>query len=216
MSEIHDLAAPFVLGALDAAELEAFESHLDSCDECPREIEELGEGLAAMAFDDVVPPPAPLRQKVMRSIEPRRRGAGVLVAIAAAVIAVLGGLAIFDTDPVDKILSAADAVSVPLLATDAYGTPAPELSQVVFSASEASAEVEFSGLAPPGATMTYQLWLIDEDGPVSAGTFTSGPDGAVAVLLDGVAVPGQVVGITEEPEGGSASPTGDVLFVAEI
>jgi anti-sigma-K factor RskA len=64
--------------------------------------------------------------------------------------------------------------------------------------------------------MTYQLWLIDESGPVPAGTFVPDSDGTAAVLLEGKAAPGQVVGITVEPSGGSPAPTGEVLFLADL
>ena len=63
------------------------------------------------------------------------------------------------------------------------------------------------GLDDPPSDHTYQVWLIDDDQPISAGTFD--PASGVGGLqtdhsLDGV----DGVAVTVEPEGGSPAPTG--------
>ena len=63
--------------------------------------------------------------------------------------------------------------------------------------------------------MTYEAWLIEGDVAVPAGVFAP-DDGAVDHRLAGTAVAGALVGITVEPEGGSPSPTGEVLFLGEL
>lgn len=228
MSEIHSDAAPYVLGALDAEEMAAFESHLDTCSECQAEIKLLGEALTMMAYADAEAPPPQVREKVLAAIEseessgvvelrPRRSLSRYLIpAVAAVVLLSWATVAIFGENPVDEVLAAPDAVDIELTATDAYTDQVPVLARVVFSDSENAAVVEFAGLPTPPANMTYQLWLLDDDGRGSAGTFRPDRNGAATVRLDAEARSGQTVGITQEPSGGSPAPTGDVLFFAEL
>ena len=72
--------------------------------------------------------------------------------------------------------------------------------------------------APDG--MAYELWLIDESGPVPMNVLDGADGGEIrdAIVMDGDSRPRQPVawGITLEPAAGSATPTGDILFVAEV
>jgi anti-sigma-K factor RskA len=76
------------------------------------------------------------------------------------------------------------------------------------------------GLRPPATGKLYQVWLAttDKDKPVSAGTFTVGPDGAAMVAIE-VPAPidgyGQVM-VTVEPAPGSQSPSNDVVLEATL
>lgn len=53
----------------------------------------------------------------------------------------------------------------------------------------------------------YQLWYINGEGAVPAGTFDSSGDGTVWRVLDGTMHAGDQVGVTVEPNGGSDQPT---------
>ncbi len=129
---------------------------------------------------------------------------------AVVLVAVLVGGVFERTDPVDEVLAAADATSSPLESEVVVGarvTFSPELGRAVFTATE---------LPEIAADETYELWLIDDDGPAPAGQFTPGVDGGVAALIDGEVMPGLVVGLTVEPAGGSPAPTGEVLLAGPI
>lgn len=67
---------------------------------------------------------------------------------------------------------------------------------------------------PPGRT--YQLWLIDETGPESAGLVAPNIDGRVTHLLAGDIAEAVAVGVTIEPDGGSAQPTTEPILAIEI
>lgn len=60
----------------------------------------------------------------------------------------------------------------------------------------------------------YQLWLITPAGPVSAGVFRPGPDGAARVQATYALPRGQLraVAVTEEPAGGLPAPSGTPLI----
>ena len=53
----------------------------------------------------------------------------------------------------------------------------------------------------------YQIWYINGEGAVSAGTFDSSGDGTAWRVLDGTMHAGDQVGVTVEPNGGSDQPT---------
>ena len=64
--EIRDLAAPFVLDALDAAEMGAIREHLATCAEPHPEFAELGSVLPVLAASvPMVEPPAALKSRIM-------------------------------------------------------------------------------------------------------------------------------------------------------
>ena len=228
MSDIHSNAAPYVLGALEGEDLTAFDRHLDTCSECQAEVEQLAEGLIAMAYADAENPPTSLRDDVLAAIasdqasgvvelRSRRSRAWYLIPAFAAIVALfVTAVAIFSDNPEDAILAAADAIEIEFTATDAYSGPLPDVAQVVFSDFQGAAVVVFAGLSETPANMTYQLWLIDGDDQASAGTFQPDRNGAAIIRLDGKASFGHIVGITQEPRGGSPAPTGNVLFFAEL
>jgi anti-sigma-K factor RskA len=79
-----------------------------------------------------------------------------------------------------------------------------------------SNELQRSAIVADGLTSlpgdrTYELWYIGEDGAVPAGTFDTTTDSAVTQVLKGEMSPGDVVGITVEPTGGSDQPTTDPI-----
>jgi anti-sigma-K factor RskA len=230
MMPMHDLLAPYLLGSLDPDEHEAFVGHLLECAQCQAELADLEGGLANLVDANAVAPPPGLRESVLASVsdgapahepevtrrESKRSWNSLVLGAAAVVVLFVGLLAILGPNSVDEIVDASDASVVALATSDAFqGTP-PPTAQVVFSADQEGAVVEIDGLAPPSGSNVYEMWLIGDDGPVPAGTFVPGTDGSVLVRMDGTAQPGLVVGITEEPSGGSAAPTGDVLFSAEL
>jgi anti-sigma-K factor RskA len=62
---------------------------------------------------------------------------------------------------------------------------------------------------------TYQLWLIDaSEQRISAGTFAPRPDGRAIVQAQYRLPPDALamVAVTEEPEGGVAQPTGEIVI----
>jgi anti-sigma-K factor RskA len=228
MNEFEELAAPYVLGALEPEERSRFEAHLLECTECTALVNDLASGVIALDHALAVDPPAGLRTRVLDGIRavsdsavvelvPRRRPLWRLAWIAAAVLVVLlGGLTLFNPNPLDQLLAAADARTVELSVHEAFVAEPPQQAQVVFSASEEAAAVEFSGLASPEEGDTYQLWFVGEGGPVPAGVFVPDESGEATVLLRGEARSGLLVAITQEPAGGLPAPSGEVLFSAEL
>ncbi|HJU82118.1 MAG TPA: anti-sigma factor [Acidimicrobiia bacterium] len=228
MNEFEEFAAPYLLGALEPEERRRFEAHLLECSECTALVNDLAQGVIALDHALAVEPPAGLRTRVLDGIKsvsetsvvelaPRRRPLWRLAWIAAAVLVVLlGGLTLFNPNPLDQLMAAADARTVELAVHEAFAAPPPQQAQVVFSESEEAAAVEFRGLASPEEGNTYQLWLIGEGDPAPAGVFVPDETGEATALLQGEARSGLLVAITQEPAGGLPAPSGEVLFSAEL
>jgi anti-sigma-K factor RskA len=224
MSEIHDLAAFYVVGALDRAERARYEAHLEGCEVCHDELRRLSSGVETLARSVAEPAPQKLRERVYSQIEstvaaersasvvPLRRRWHVWLGAAAAVVVVVIGVATGNRagDPVDRILAAEDLVSVDVDAVSA-GTAtfrySDDLDQGVFSSSQFASVAEGE---------TYELWLIGPQGPQPAGLFTPDADGEVEFVVIGPIDPGTTLGLTIEPAGGSDQPTGDVLAAVEL
>jgi len=105
---------------------------------------------------------------------------------------------------VSDVLAAPDLVRYNIAGTG----PAAISGQVLWSRSRG---VVFSGLRlpPPPAGTTYQLWLLTDGLPATAGTFNPEPNGRVTFTADSPRVPRPVVGaaLTLEPAGGSQTPS---------
>lgn len=142
--------------------------------------------------------------------------------LAAASVAVLAGAGAFGgvmlaernaqlamEQDVMMVASAPDAQSMDL----DLGT-----SHLVVSDRMASVVAMGEDCPQPKDGMTYQLWVVMEDGSKHAGpTFTPEADGSFMALMDGMAMAG-VTGfvVTEEPSGGSDAPTGDMVAGVEL
>jgi anti-sigma-K factor RskA len=76
---------------------------------------------------------------------------------------------------------------------------------VIFSGQQQLALVTATGMTSPTAGHVYQLWVLSGTGARSAGLLTPADQGT-PVLTSGIK-PGDQIGITVEPAGGTASPT---------
>lgn len=232
-ADLHHLAAPYALDALDEDETRAFEDFYPDCPTCTADVAEFRETTARLAASVATEPPAAVRERVFAEIAnvrqiapsvpagvvdlaerkrrnlPRKR---ILAFAAAAVVAVAGFLAglqiaSVERDNPDELLLAGDARTTALVGDAGVAT-------VVWSASQDRGVLVADGLAEPGEGKSYELWLIDSQGPNPTGLFK--PDGGsvrVAVDLDGRSP--AAWGITIEPETGSDTPTGEILLVGE-
>ncbi|WP_205324650.1 anti-sigma factor domain-containing protein [Glycomyces sp. YM15] len=83
---------------------------------------------------------------------------------------------------------------------------------VVASESLDDAVVVVSGLAAVDDDRSYQVWLVDEGGQESAGVMDAG-DSSATMLIEGLGDT-DLIGVTEEPAGGSTTPT--LPMVADV
>jgi len=225
VTDSHDLAAAHVLDAIAGDELSAYKKHLASCASCQREVLEMREAVGSMALALAVTPPSDLRSKIVQSLPAstqtspqRRRPRWAWVAAAAAFgLAVVFGAFLATTtaklteaEQIANVYAASDANVVPIVSS--------QIGPGRFTYSVVKAQGVFVGwsMPQPASDHIYQFWLIGSDGPIPSGTFTPEADGSVSALVEGGVHPGLVLGITEEPTGGSEQPTGDVLLATDL
>lgn len=66
--DLHSLAAPYALHALEPAERVRFEKHVRKCGLCDAEVRALSEDAVRLAWSAAVPPPAALRDRVLTAV----------------------------------------------------------------------------------------------------------------------------------------------------
>lgn len=108
----HDWAGAYVLGALSSDDRIAFELHLETCDQCTRDVLELSALpglLAGVEEADLDGPPTAVRDRVIaaaaggtesRRLARSRRRWRLGAALAAIAAAVLAAVLVFQDDPV--------------------------------------------------------------------------------------------------------------------
>ena len=137
------------------------------------------------------------------------RLAAALAAACLVVVVALGITQVMTRHQLDGARTASAAISRVVTAPDARietdRTGAGGTVTVVVSSDQQAAVVSARGMRSLPPAQTYQLWVIGPHGARSAGLL-SGTGRAGPVLASGVE-PGDRIGITVEPAGGTSSPT---------
>ncbi|EFV92307.1 hypothetical protein ES5_06657 [Dietzia cinnamea P4] len=166
-----------------------------------------------------------------RERERRRPGPLTFLAVAAAAVVLLvGGVTIgriTDGSGSDDLPTAAPpSGTMPgqvtsLLAAEDLAVVRGQVggtgtATVLASKSADMAVISMTDLPAPPEGRAYQLWLMGDHEPISAGTMESGEVGpSPSAQIEGIRNSEQI-GITEEPAGGSPAPTGQVLLALDI
>lgn len=204
----------YVLGVLEPEEAAAFEAHLAGCQECRRDLEELG---SVPAFLEQAAPavhvPPGLRDRTFAGIEaaarPRRRTVELRKVVAAAAAVLLIG---FGTAVVRESTRPAPAAAQVVELTAPAGGTARAVATVRSTTTGGVIEMEVEGLAPPPAGSFFECWLVAAEGDsvdrpnrVSVGTFTVDGEGRATVRWDFTADVARFprMGITVEPDDGN-------------
>lgn len=229
--EIRDSLPGYALHALAPDELRDVEAHLATCAECRRELAVFAEAAAPLAAGFAqAEPPAALRGRVLDAIQPRRRTGGrgpgwmVALAAAAAVIVVLGGIALSLEQRLTALTARVESE------TQALALLADPASRVVTLSGPAAASVRFvfdpttgrgaliaTGLRDPGPDLVYQVWLVAGSTPRSAGVFRPASGTPVIVVVGADFPRYQAVAISvERGPNGAARPSAAPILVGRL
>jgi len=229
--EYKDLVAAYVLGAIPPEELAEAAHHIASCTTCLEEAKSHSDVIDELALTiDPAPLPAGFADGVLalaqrrepapsetpepagaqvRPFRPFRRPAlsGILAAAAAVIIGVLGAGfldARSDLQRSRQVISALTAErGLALTGTGgSEGHMVPTENGALFAA---------VGLPEPPAGRTYQLWALQNEGPLSLGTFGV-EDGEAVVRIEDPVEGVDGMAVTVEPEGGSEQPSTDPVM----
>jgi anti-sigma-K factor RskA len=187
----HALVGPYVLDALETAERDRFERHLGHCRDCETEVRGLTATATALGMAVAADPPPRLKHAVL----------GAIAALSSAQA---------DNAAIAALMSAPDARTTSV-ATSAGGT-----ATVVSSLREAAIVFTSFGLRALPATEVYELWFIGRDGARPAGLVPAESNGGTSPVLASGLVPGDKVGVTIEPAGGTAAPTTTPIVVMAL
>jgi anti-sigma-K factor RskA len=213
-----DSVGAWLLGALPEDEATAFRRHLEQCPICQEDAAGLQVAVDALpASAEPRTPPAALKERIMAEVEPEARPARATAtpprkrrswfAGAAWRPALAAGLA---------------ALVLGFVGAQVIGGGTDTITAQVSGGGSAHLEIDdghgrlvASRLPDPPNGRVYQVWL-DKGGPAPVPTdvlFTTSRDGSASAdvpSLDGV----KRVMVTDEPSGGSRTPTGKVLLTA--
>jgi anti-sigma-K factor RskA len=237
--DLHVLTGSYALDAVSDVERAEFERHLQHCPTCEAEVRGLRETAARLALACAMTPPARMERRVLaaayqtrqlpplsadrpRRTLPRRRAVPrralprrLAVVAAAASVAAAAALGITQLSAQHQLDQArATAIARVVTAPDAHvetaRTSAGGSVTVVTSAALREAVVSASGMASLPSSRVYQVWVMSPSGARSAGLIHG------SSLLASAVRPGDRIGITVEPAGGTARPTTTPVAVLPV
>lgn len=221
-SELLELVASYALDAVSDDERADIDRRVQAA---PAEVsaafnEELRairEMMAILSNLTVLEPPRALRERILSAIEPpsRRRNrwrTAIVAAAAAVMIAVAGfgaGIALRPAAPppsvAEQVFTAADVRSVSTV------VPAGGTATVVYSRERDAAVLVLSSVQPPATDAVYQMWLLDNGKPRSAGILEAGAVGPSTTDVVRDLGAASTLAFTVEPGSGSEQPTGEIF-----
>jgi anti-sigma-K factor RskA len=239
---VDELLALYALGGLEPDELEIVTAHLAGCAACRAEAERILSLVAAVAAVAPARAPDPrLRARVLSRAgivsrsQPqtapltrpapasrRRLWPAWLATSAALVLVGLLGWNLYLTNQVAELRGqvqdtrdAVALVSSPTsqeVALQGQGNFATAAGSAYIDQQSHSVVLIVEHLPPLPVDKTYQAWIITDQGPQSAGLFQVGDTGWGMNWLEKRYAPGGAIGVSLEPQGGSAKPTQVVLL----
>lgn len=238
--DMHTFTGVYALDALDNAERERFERHLHRCQACAGEVRGLRETATMLAVAVARQPPPALRERVLAAVartrqlppvgeqqprpEPRpvwrTRLAVAMAAVCLVAALVLGITQIATQHQLDRAQARNRAVAALLAAPDARimtkATAAGGTVAIVVSRQQHKMIVTAAGLPPLPSAKVYELWLIGSVKIRPAGLLPAPAAGRAGPVLVPELLPGDRLGLTVEPAGGSAQPTTKPILVAPL
>jgi anti-sigma-K factor RskA len=239
--ELKSLIAPYVLGAVSPEELEEVRAHIISCEECMAEADDYAGVVASLESSvQPARVPEGLVDGVMSRVESERSGVAVatpaepgpapvtrlrparpayVFVAAAAVLLIVGVLARALVATTNDLNDSQDELADQrarvqrLVETQGgmrLGSPSGDTVGAMLPTDEGGIFM-VHGLDDAPSDSTYQVWLIEDGQPLSAGTFD--PESGIGGLqtdhsLENV----DEVAVTLEPTGGSPMPTGPEIL----
>jgi Anti-sigma-K factor rskA len=214
------LATPYALHAMSESELADIDRRVaaapaEVAQAFADEVRAIRETMAVVSAATAVEPPQQLRDRVLaevsggavRELRPRvKRWQKGLLAAAAALVIGLGALGVgLALRPAPS--TAEQVFAAPDVQTVSGEIPTGGSATVVFSREKNAGVLVMNNVAPPEPGTVYQMWLIDDQGPHSAGTMDAKAvaPSTTAVLPD--LGDSQTLAFTVEPGSGSSQPT---------
>lgn len=217
------LATPYALHATTDSERAEIERQLaDAPPEVAEaffaEVRAVHETMAVISAATAVEPPATMRDRLLATVadDPVRelptkranRWRTTILAAAAVVAIGLGALGVgIAMRPAPTTSTAEQVFAAPDVRTVSGPIPSGGTATLVFSHEKDAGVLVMNNVPPPQPGTVYQMWLVGDRGPQSAGTMDAKAvaPSTTAVLPD--LGDSQTLAFTVEPGGGSEMPT---------
>ena len=218
--ELLELATPYALNAISDSERAAIDRQLVAAPTAVAaafddEVRAVRETMAIISAVTEVEPPDHLRAAVLTAVQTdtarRSRWRTAVLAAAAAIVVALAafGAGVALRPPptpatAEQIMAAPDVRSV---SADVAGGKAT----VMFSRDKNAGMLVLNNVPPPSQGTVYQMWLIGDKGPVSAGTMDTAAVTPSTTHMFTDLKNSSVLAFTVEPGEGSPQPTGKIF-----
>lgn len=229
-----ELLDAYVVGALDADELTALEKHLsEGCERCDTILSTLSEVTIRLAESVPEREPAPhVKKKLMTSISSTgskdKKSGGFIqkyggwlaaASLAAVLVIVIFRMSSLREDieslqnnllEMEDVTSLLSSPGMEFIDLRGIGPNERAFGKVVYDKDKGNGVVHMYQLPQTPEGMQYQIWVMWDGVPTSAGIFTVDEDGSAVLKLTGLPDPTKIASfdVTIEPTGGLTSPTG--------
>jgi anti-sigma-K factor RskA len=218
--ELLELATPYALHAVSDDERAAIDRLVAAAppsvaEAFREEVRAVRETMTAVSAATAAEPPTRLRAAVLAAVQPdadrRSRWRTALLAAAAAIVV---GLAAFGAGialrPASTPSMAQQIMAAPDVRT-VSGQLAGGTATVLFSRDKNAGVLVMNNVPPPSQGTVYQMWLLSDKGPASAGTMnTAAVAPSTTDMLTNLGN-SSALAFTVEPGNGSPQPTGKIL-----
>jgi anti-sigma-K factor RskA len=215
-----ELATPYALNALSPSERVSIDRQLATAPGAlaaafADEVRAVRETMAMVSAATAAEPPEHLRAALIAAIQrdsaARPRWRTAILAVAAAILVALAGFgAGIALRPLPKPTMADQIMAAP----DVRSTSTPiagGTATVMFSRDRNGAVLLMNNVPPPAQGTVYQMWLIGDKGPSSAGTMNTAAVTPSTTHTFTSLQNSSVLAFTVEPGEGSPQPTGTIL-----
>ena len=218
--EAQELLGAYALGAMADGELRQVRAHVLSCEECMREADGLTEAVSAFALSaGGTALPTGFSERVLETIReerpepaPRPRRSWFAVAAGATGLA-LTLAALFGMVTARSQVERQERVLQAMLRDEGFSLSGTSGAVAKVISVEDGAVFAATGLRAAPEGHDYQLWLIEDGEPRSAGVFDVA-DGVAIVETDLALEDFDMAAVTIEPDGGLDKPSGDPILVS--
>jgi anti-sigma-K factor RskA len=222
--ELLELATPYALHAVSDAERADIDRRVATAPSpvataFADEVRAIRETMAVVSTATSAEPPAHLRSTVLALATPtkldikrqRRWRITILASVAAAIVA---GLTAFGVQALLRPAPTQSVAAQVMAAPDVRTVSRPlanGMATVVFSRDRNAGVLVMNNVPPPSPGTVYQMWLIGDKGPTSAGTMnTAAVAPSTTAMLTNLGS-SKALAFTVEPGTGSPQPTTPIL-----
>ncbi len=232
-NQIDELLELYVLDLLDDDEAAQVERRLQEDQAVRDRVGALRGAASAMALElEPIVPPAGLKSRILDQARAERipdppvdisdyrdqsgklgRSALVPWAIAAVLAIALVTSLLWSVSLRGQLDDQPSVDRYAVIGTDQAAGVSGEL---IVIAGEDTAVLTLADLGQLAAGEVYQVWLIEDEQPSSAGTFVPNDNGFANVVVRGDVESSQLLAITIEPVGGSPLPTTSPIILSDL